>query len=72
MTVKYFCDSCEVNQCSNSRVEICLRTKLKNEKHDQLLVERFQSSNYMGCPKRSHSVDEKPKMQLSGFMELVV
>ena len=36
------------------------------------LVERFQSSNHTGCPKRSHSVDEKPKMQLSGFMESVV
>ena len=36
------------------------------------LVERFQSSNHMGCPKRPHSVDGKPKMQLSGFMELVV
>jgi hypothetical protein len=36
------------------------------------LVERFQSSNHMGCPKRPHSVDGKPKMQLSGFMESVV
>jgi hypothetical protein len=36
------------------------------------LVERFQSSNHMGCPKRPHSVDGKPKMQLSGFMESIV
>jgi hypothetical protein len=36
------------------------------------LVERFQSSNHMGCPKRPHSVDGKSKMQLSGFMESVV
>jgi len=26
----------------------------------------------MGCLKRPHSVDGKPKMQLSGFMESVV
>jgi len=38
----------------------------------QLLGERFQSSNHMGCLKRPHSVDGKPKMQLSGFMESVV
>jgi hypothetical protein len=36
------------------------------------LGERFQSSNHMGCSKRPHSVDGKPKMQLSGFMESVV
>ena len=36
------------------------------------LVERFQSSNHMGCSKRPHPVDGKPKMQLSGFMESVV
>jgi hypothetical protein len=36
------------------------------------LVGRFQSSNHMGCPKRPHSVDGRPKMQLSGFMESVV
>jgi hypothetical protein len=36
------------------------------------LVERFQSSNHMGCPKWPHSVDGKPKVQLSGFMESVV
>ena len=36
------------------------------------LVERFQSSNHMGCPKWPHSVDGKPKMQLSGIMESVV
>ena len=36
------------------------------------LGERFQSSNHMGCLKRPHSVDGKPKMQLSGFMESVV
>ena len=36
------------------------------------LVERFQSSNHMGCSKRPHPEDGKPKMQLSGFMELVV
>jgi hypothetical protein len=36
------------------------------------LVERFQSSNHMGCPKWPPSVDGKPKMQLSGFMESVV
>jgi hypothetical protein len=36
------------------------------------LVERFQSSNHMGCSKRSHPVDGKPKMQLSGFMESIV
>jgi class 3 adenylate cyclase len=36
------------------------------------LGERFQSSNHMGCLKRPHSVDGKPKMQLSGFMEPVV
>jgi NifB/MoaA-like Fe-S oxidoreductase len=40
--------------------------------HEIELVERFQSSNHMGCPKRPHSVDGKPKMQLSGFMESVV
>jgi class 3 adenylate cyclase len=38
----------------------------------QQLVGRFQSSNHMGCPKRPHSVDGRPKMQLSGFMESVV
>jgi hypothetical protein len=32
----------------------------------------FQSSNHMGCSKRPHPVDGKPKMQLSGFMESVV
>jgi hypothetical protein len=37
-----------------------------------ILNERFQSSNHMGCPKRPHSVDGKPKNQLSGFMESVV
>ena len=36
------------------------------------LVERFQSSNHMGCPKWPHSVHGKSKMQLSGFMESVV
>jgi hypothetical protein len=36
------------------------------------LVERFQSSNHMGCSKRPHPVDGKPKMQLSSFMESVV
>jgi hypothetical protein len=36
------------------------------------LGERFQSSNHMGCSKRPHSVDGKPKMQLSGFVESVV
>jgi len=37
-----------------------------------ILVERFQNSNHMGCPKRPHSVDGRPKMQLNGFMESVV
>jgi hypothetical protein len=40
--------------------------------HQRELVGRFQSSNHMGCPKRPHSVDGRPKMQLSGFMESVV
>jgi hypothetical protein len=40
--------------------------------HVEQLGERFQSSNHMGCLKRPHSVDGKPKMQLSGFMESVV
>jgi hypothetical protein len=31
------------------------------------LVERFQSSNHMGCSKRPHSVDGRPKKRLSGF-----
>jgi integrase len=50
---------------------------LANRGHDTralqaYLVERFQSSNHMGCPKRPQSVDGKPKMQLSDFMESVV
>jgi hypothetical protein len=36
------------------------------------LVERFQSSNHMGCSKRPHSVDGRPNKRLSGFMESVV
>jgi NAD(P)-dependent dehydrogenase (short-subunit alcohol dehydrogenase family) len=48
----------------------------KDAGHDRArhhcLVRRFQSSNHMGCPKRPHSVDGRPKMQLSGFMESVV
>jgi hypothetical protein len=36
------------------------------------LVERFQSSNHMGCSKRPRSVDGRPKKRLSGFMESVV
>jgi hypothetical protein len=36
------------------------------------LVERFQSSNHMGCSKRPHLVDGRPKKGLSGFMESVV
>jgi hypothetical protein len=36
------------------------------------LVERFQSSNRMGCSKRPHPCDGKSKMQLCGFMESVV
>jgi transposase len=36
------------------------------------LVERFQSSNHMGCSKRPHPCDGKSKMQLCGFMESVV
>ena len=36
------------------------------------LVERFQSSNHMGCSKRPHPWDGKSKMQLWGFMESVV
>lgn len=36
------------------------------------LVERFQSSNHMGCSKRPHPWDGKSKMQLCGFMESVV
>jgi hypothetical protein len=37
-----------------------------------MLVERFQSSNHMGCSKRPHPCDGKSKMQLCGFMESVV
>jgi hypothetical protein len=44
----------------------------QNYRQRRRLVERFQSSNHMGCPKRPHSVDGKPKLQLSGFMESVV
>ncbi len=36
------------------------------------LVERFQSSNHMGCSKRPHSVDGRPTKRLSGFMESIV
>src|SRR4029077_20601465 len=36
------------------------------------LVERFQSSNHMGCSKRPHPWDGKSKMQLWDFMESVV
>ena len=36
------------------------------------LVERFQSSNHMGCSKRPHSVDRRPTKQLSGFMKSIV
>jgi len=36
------------------------------------LVERFQSSNHMGCSKWPHPWAGKSKMQLCGFMESVV
>jgi hypothetical protein len=36
------------------------------------LVERFQSSNHMGCSKRPHSLDGRPTERLSGFMESIV
>ena len=36
------------------------------------LAERFQSSNHMGCSKRSHPWVGKSKMQLWSFMESVV
>jgi hypothetical protein len=36
------------------------------------LVERFQSSNHMGCLKRPHPWDGTSKMQLWGFTESVV
>jgi hypothetical protein len=51
--------------------ELLVKIQDQAERGGQL-VERFQSSNHMGCPKRPHSVDGKPKMQLSGFMESVV
>ena len=39
---------------------------------DNDLVERFQSSNHMGCSKRPPYVDGRPTKQLSGFMESIV
>ena len=40
--------------------------------YQHLLVERFQSSNHMGCSKRPHPWDGRSKMQLCGFMKSVV